>query len=223
MSDILFIDVETRECTDPDVIDEMRAMIKPPGNIKLEKSKQKWMDENSDQALAELVKKTSFDGWSGGILCISWAVNNQQVQSVSVKSQSEEDMLAEFFNKLVDAHGANFSPVWCGHNISDFDLPFIFKRCVVNKVRPLVTLPHNSKPWSHDVTDTLYEANGNNKAGGSLNKIAKALGIGSKTEGIDGSKVNQYYLDGRISEIVSYCEQDTELVRRLHKRLTFKE
>jgi 3'-5' exonuclease len=42
----------------------------------------------------------------------------------------------------------------------------------------------------------------------SLNELSKMMGMPGKPEGIDGSDVERYYLEGRIEEIAEYCEAD---------------
>ena len=42
----------------------------------------------------------------------------------------------------------------------------------------------------------------------SLNELSKIMGMPGKPEGIDGSDVERYFLEGRIKEIANYCETD---------------
>jgi predicted 3'-5' exonuclease similar to PolB exonuclease domain len=42
----------------------------------------------------------------------------------------------------------------------------------------------------------------------SLNELSKIMGLPGKPEGIDGSEVERYFLEGRIKEIADYCEVD---------------
>jgi predicted PolB exonuclease-like 3'-5' exonuclease len=42
----------------------------------------------------------------------------------------------------------------------------------------------------------------------SLNELSKIMGMPGKPEGIDGSEVERYFLEGRIKEIADYCETD---------------
>ena len=222
MSSLLFIDIETAETTDADIIQDIADNIKPPGNIKKQESIDKWISEKKPDAAKEAVSKTSFDGLAGSIICIGFAVNNEPVQSVSRDiGESESEMLYSFWQGLVGQYGINFNPLFCGHNICDFDLRFLFQRCVVNNIKPLIYLPHNEKPWGKSVYDTLYETMGLIKTGGSLDRIAKAFGLEGKLKGFDGSMVNQAWLDGDISKITTYCHHDVEVTRNIYKRLNF--
>jgi predicted PolB exonuclease-like 3'-5' exonuclease len=58
----------------------------------------------------------------------------------------------------------------------------------------------------------------------SLDRLAKALGLqSSKEEGIDGSRVYDYFCAGCDEEIADYCMRDVELVRQIYRRMNFEE
>ena len=222
MAHILFIDIETVACTDEFILNDIRATVTHPKTIKLQKSIDTWSADKRPQAELDAISKTSFDGLAGEIICIGFAVNDEEPKTLWRNvDESEKVLLERFFDLLINVYGKNFNPVYCGHNIAGFDLPFLYKRCLVNNVKPSVILPRNPTAWSRDVFDTLFEVTGKNMAGGSLDRISKILGIGSKTEGFDGSMVNQAWHDGKIVEIAEYCKQDVYLTRELYKRILF--
>ena len=218
----LFLDLETIQTTDPDIIQDISDNISPPKTIKKQESIDAWNTEKRPAAIDEAVSKTSFDGFTGSICSISWAVNDGEIQSIHRDTHPVDDfnLIGSFWRRLIHQNGVNFNPMWAAHNI-EFDLNFLYKRCVVNNIRPSIILPHNAKPWARDVFCTLYESVGLSKVGGSLDRMCKVLGIGQKTDGMKGSDVNQYFLDGRIDEIVKYNKQDVYLLRELYKRLKF--
>jgi len=221
MSDILYIDLETVHATSLDIIKDITDNIQPPKNIKLDASKIKWFKEKGSDAVNDALSKTSFNGFAGEIVCIGWAVNDKPVQTIHRGvGESESDMLEYFWNRLVLEHSVNFNPLYVAHNI-EFDLPFLYKRCLVNNIKPLIDLPRNPRAWDKRVFCTLHETMGLNHAGGSLDKLSRLLGLGHKTDGIDGSMVNQAWLDGKIIEIADYCKNDVELLRKLYKRILF--
>jgi predicted PolB exonuclease-like 3'-5' exonuclease len=55
----------------------------------------------------------------------------------------------------------------------------------------------------------------------SLDGLARALGIASPKETLDGSKVYPYYREGRLTDICDYCKRDVESVREIYRWLTF--
>lgn len=217
----LFIDIETINVRKPELIDHIKSTVKPPGTIKKPESITKWWDEKADSAGDALVGKTGLNPLYGEIIVIGYALDGEQVESISRhNNESEKSLLIRFWEELDYICRNNKFPEWIAHN-AEFDLRFLWLRSVINEVQPSIKIPFDAKPWNKAITDTLYTVMGNNKAGGSLNNIAMALGLGSKTEGMDGSKVNQAYIDGRISEIAEYCRQDVHLCREIYKRIYF--
>lgn len=78
----------------------------------------------------------------------------------------------------------NFFPVFCGHNITNFDIPLLIKRFLIyrdkfeDKRLPLILKRVlNTKPWESDIIDTVnvWKFNGNNYT--PLLLIADYLGL----------------------------------------------
>jgi DNA polymerase elongation subunit (family B) len=111
-----------------------------------------------------------------------------------------------------------------GHNIFDFDLSFLFKRSIIHRVRPSVRLSF-ARYRSRPIYDTMCEwSQWSWKGRVSLDRLAKALGLeSSKGEGIDGSRVYDYFCAGCHEEIADYCMRDVELVRQIYLRMNFEE
>ena len=218
----LFLDLETAQATNESIIKDITDNIQPPKTIKLEASKQKWFKEKSGDAIKEAISKTSFDGWAGELVSIGFAVDEEDsICFIRKPGESEKRLINDFFDYLTQEYGVNFNPLWVAHNV-EFDLPFLYKRMVVNNVKPPIPFPVMPKAWDKHVFCTMHNSTAG-KPGGSLNRISKILGLGQKTEGIDGSQINQAWLDGRNVEIAEYNRQDVDLCRAIYKRLTFTE
>jgi hypothetical protein len=111
-----------------------------------------------------------------------------------------------------------------GHNVFDFDLSFLYKRSIIHRVRPPVRLSF-ARYRSRPIYDTMCEWNQwAFKGRVSLDRLAKALGLeSSKGQGIDGSRVYDYFCAGCHEEIADYCMRDVELVRAIYRRMNFEE
>jgi hypothetical protein len=109
-----------------------------------------------------------------------------------------------------------------GHNLFDFDLPFLYKRSVIRRVRPTIELPF-TRYRSRPVFDTMHQWNKwSPRKLVSLDRLAKVLGLeSSKGRGIDGSLVYDRFREGRHEEIADYCLRDVELVRAIYYRMSF--
>jgi hypothetical protein len=108
-----------------------------------------------------------------------------------------------------------------GHNVFDFDLLFLYKRSVIKCVQPAVELSF-ARYRSQPIYDTMceWEHWGRNKI--SLHELAGVLNLeSSKQNGLDGSRVYDYYREGRHEEIADYCKRDVAVVRDIFYRMKF--
>ncbi|MBX4200007.1 ribonuclease H-like domain-containing protein [Candidatus Parcubacteria bacterium] len=186
------------------------------------------------QTFEEFWDGTGTDGTYGRICCIGFAMNDDRVEAIS-GPENERKMLIQFWDIAAKAD------LLVGHNIRDFDLPFIMQRSVILGVKPTwkITIePGESKfrlppgvkfldfarYTSCPVYDTMWEWSHwvdkwNNK---SIEHIALALGIPTPKEGIDGSQVNEFFKAGKLEDICNYCKRDVETVRAVYKRMIFE-
>jgi predicted PolB exonuclease-like 3'-5' exonuclease len=109
-----------------------------------------------------------------------------------------------------------------GHNLFDFDLPFLYKRSVIQRVRPAVELPF-TRYRSQPIFDTMHQWNKwSPRKFVSLDRLARVLGLeSSKGQGIDGGRVYDKFCEGCHQEIADYCMRDVELVRDIYYRMSF--
>lgn len=217
---ILSIDIETIPSQAEGALQSIE--VSPPGNIKKPESIAKWHEEKGEAAKETEWRKTALNGTTGEIICIGFAVDDQEPIAIYRELEwSESELLSKFVDTIYEVYKSNDlrPPVWVGHNITGFDLRFIWQRLVINNIRSKFHLPYDAKPWSDLVFDTMIEWSG--KTSGSLDKICKAFGYEGKGD-IDGSKVWDYVKDGKIKEVAEYCKDDVRKTRDLYNRMTFQ-
>lgn len=161
----------------------------------------------------EFLRGTSLSGNWGRILCIGVASDDQPTEVIH---GDEPTILATFWKRV--AAGTLF----VGHNALDFDLPFIYKRSIVHRIKPSLALSFE-RYRSTPIYDTMREWDRWSSPSTSLHQLALLLGFESSKQGIDGSMVYDFYRAGKLKEIYEYCARDVELVRQIHRRLTFAE
>lgn len=222
----LFIDLETLPTNVDWIKRDIRESASPPANYKKPEVIKKWREENFENNWL----KTSFDGSAGRICCIGIAIDDGTPISYfgSVDStESEKDIIENFFGYLLwycenELHcGPAVAPIeWIGHNLTGFDLRFLYQRCaILNVDTQAVTIPVDERHGKGRVYDTLTAWKGfGAKAGGSMNRLCKVLGIPDKGD-ITGADVWPMYQDGKINEIAEYCKADVERTREIYKRL----
>lgn len=168
-----------------------------------------------DKTDAELYESTSFEGTFGRICCIGVIKENYKgVIRKEVFKGREKTILQEFWKCAEDVDR------FVGHNIWGFDLPFIYKRSIINQVKPrnLNFARYRNMP----IYDTMCEWelwNFNTRQ--SLDSLAKVMDLPTSKDEMDGSMVWQYYQDGRIDDIAKYCMKDVELTRKIYYKMTF--
>ncbi len=221
-----FFDMETVPDQKPLALEKLRADITAPGQYKKQESIDKWLAEHAQSAAEEAHHKTSLNGISGEICSIAWAVDDDAINGiVRYEGMSEEELLRRFFFKakaeLDDALLVNRTYIntrWIGHNVLDFDIRFLYQRCLVNKIRPSFDMPIQARPFSDNVFDTMRQWCGW-KGYVSQQALCEAFGIKGKSD-MDGSMVWQAYQDGKFEEILAYNKDDVRIVRELYWRMS---
>ena len=113
----------------------------------------------------------------------------------------------------------------CGHNIKNFDLPYIGKKLLSYKLKlPNILPTYNDKPWETRVVDTKEVWGFNSYIGlSSLDLICASLGIKSPKSGdLKGDLLHQFYYSEKrdMDKIREYCENDVTATIKLVKHIT---
>ena len=107
-----------------------------------------------------------------------------------------------------------------GHNILDFDLPFLIKRSIVHRIKPAKI--SFARFRQSPIFDTMWQWSLWRERI-SLNQVAEAIGVASpKNGGVDGSQIYDCFSAGKHEEIAEYCMRDVECTREVYYRLSFE-
>src|SRR5690606_32347758 len=96
------------------------------------------------------------------VVCISFGYfkkenDDWQLRIKSLYSDDEADLLKKFIDTLKQLHSNNQQWIFTGHNIKEFDIPFLCRRLLVNCINiPYYIDFQNMKPWETPVVDTLH-------------------------------------------------------------------
>jgi len=156
----------------------------------------------------------------GKIVCISigcfYQRNNENFLKIkSIYSHDEKELLYSFLkisNRMCERI-EDFQ--FAGHNIREFDIPYICRRMIINHIPlPQYLCLHNAKPWEVNMLDTLqWWRFGDIKNYISLDLLASVLGVPTSKTDMDGSMVQEvYYKDNDLPRIVEYCQRDVVVV-----------
>ena len=165
----------------------------------------------------------------GRVVCISMGfltVENDQITSLRLKSIAGDDenlLLQDFAALLTNHFGDPEKYFLCGHNIKEFDIPYLARRMIIHGIPlpAMLDIP-GKKPWeTRYLLDTMEMWKfGDYKHYTSLKLLAKSLGIPSPKDDIDGSQVGRvYWKEKDLPRIQVYCEKDVVTVARVFLRL----
>ncbi len=211
---ILFLDIETIPGGEMAKRYFEAHLDSPKGALTFSELK-KWEEEEKPKKIMDLHDKTSLSGDFGQIVCIACIKERDNNLEKRIFRGDERKILKDFWDYSRDID------LFVGHNILDFDLKFILKRSIIHSIRPSVRL--NFARYRRDqIFDTMWEwENWSGRI--SLDKLAYILSLPSSKTEMDGSQVSQYYKEGKIDEICEYCMRDTELVRKIYRKLNYIE
>ena len=203
----LFLDIETIPADESkyEILKEIHAK-------RLEKHKN-GTGTKPPETFEEYLESTGLDGAFGRICCISYAYDDEPVETLS---GDEKEILVKFWKV------AEKVDLFVGFNLLDFDLRFIFQRSIILGVKPGRQLSF-ARYRSDPIYDIMWEWSKWSNTRISLDTLAKALGIPSSKGGeIEGRNVARAYRDGRIKEICAYCVKDVEVTRAIYNRMVFQ-
>lgn len=147
---------------------------------------------------------------------------NWKMRLKSLTNTNEKILLNDFcavLSKFANMH-SDFR--FCGHNIKEFDIPFLCRRMIINAIKiPASMQVQGKKPWEVNHIDTMDMWRfGDYKNFTSLSLLAAVLGIPSPKSDIDGSMVaGVFYDDNDLPRIGSYCLQDVYTSAKVYLRL----
>lgn len=159
----------------------------------------------------------------GKVVCISMGYFKKDKDQYQFRIKSifehDEKLLLQNFISTIDQLEAVHNR-WCftGHNIKEFDIPFLCRRLLINGLSiPTYLDFQNMKPWETNMVDTFqYWRFGDYKNFTSLKLLATALNIPSPKDDIDGSMVGHvYWQEDNLQRISIYCQKDVVTVANI--------
>lgn len=163
----------------------------------------------------------------GKIICISCGLlqGPAEARKLVLKSfygENEKLLLYSFADMLKKWSAGGESKFLCAHNGKEFDFPYICRRMIINDL-PIPPMLNSSgkKPWEINHLDTMELWKfGDFKSYTSLNLLARALGIPTPKDDIDGSHVGDVFWNQHdLERIVTYCQKDVFTVAQVFLRL----
>lgn len=228
LTNVLVLDIET--VSGFRNFDDMSPEMQYLWGIKSE-ALQRRLDEEDRKSDAEAYKNMSaIYSEFGKIVCISVGVFRRDKDSgklnfhvKSYYSNDEKQLLIEFESLLIKHFNDTKKHFICGHNIKEFDIPYICRRMIVNGIQlPELLDVYGKKPWDLEyLIDTLNLWRfGDYKAYTSLKLLCGIFEIPTPKDDIDGSEVgNTYWEKDELDRIEVYCKKDVVATARVFLRI----
>ena len=218
ISNVLFLDIEC--VSEKATYDELNDDFKKLWQIKSKSILKKYDEGVTEEEAKELYpERAAIYAEFGKIVCISVGIvrrnNTDKKLTIRLKSfaNDDESILLKEFSELLNQHYNNVHKQFiCGHNIKEFDVPYMCRRMVINQLPfPKMLDIQGKKPWeTKHLLDTMELWKfGDYKSYTSLKLLAAVLGFPSPKDDIDGSEVGKtYWNNGELDRIAIYCEKD---------------
>ena len=227
---ILFFDIETVSLTS-------NYQELSPSLQELWQRKAKSFYPNNEEELTVEQLQESFRNRAaifaefGKIVCISMGiaywdkeVGQYKIRIKSFAQTSEEELLKSFCELLNKHYSNSLTNALAGHNIKEFDIPYICRRLIINRLGlPEILKISGKKPWELNYfLDTMEMWKfGDWKSYTSLKLLTAIFDIPSPKDDIDGSQVGQvYWEENDLGRISRYCEKDVLATMLVYDRLS---
>jgi hypothetical protein len=226
---VLFVDIETVS-QHPEyklVPEAAKPLWQQKGAWFARQNNVEWNDETASSIYQD---KAAIYAEFGKVLVISVGYLRlvDDVYHLKLKSYAgrDERVVLEDFSRMLNGYykpGVNFL---CGHNIKEFDVPYLCRRMIINDLQiPEMINVVGKKPWETQQlldTMTLWKF-GDFKNFTSLNLLAHVLSIPTPKDDIDGSMVGRvFWEENDIDRIRVYCEKDVATCARVLLKLLRK-
>lgn len=145
---------------------------------------------------------------------------NGKFLTKSFYGSDEKKLLSEFALLL---NKVNNKMRLVGYYITRFDMPYIAKRMVINKiVVPDMLNMYGVKSWDRTAVDIneIWGFGSYQNTYTPLPLLSASLGFhSSKSDEVKGSEVTKLYYNGELEKIKTYCEKDVVAVYEIHSEM----
>lgn len=215
IDNVLFIDIETvpQHYKFSDLNSNMQTLWS---------DKTKFLQQRDEVDAENIYERAGIYAEFGKVICISigylhHSSGSRAFRLTSFAGDDEHEILHNFADLLNNRYGST-KFAFCGHNIKEFDIPYLCRRMLLNGIKlPKMLNIAGKKPWDVNHLDTMELWKfGDFKHYTSLNLLTAIFGIPTPKDDISGADVSRvYYEENDLDRIRKYCEKDVVAVARL--------
>ena len=181
-----------------------------------ERAREILFNVETDDERVKVLDTLGLDPCTGRIICIGvyWL---ELDRSRAYCQSDERELLANFWSDIGQIRPQRFVTF----NGKSFDFPYINIRSAIHYVpipRDILLDSRRFRTEQHfDVREILTNFERYRK--GTLEFFCQIFGVHSPKSELNGSKVGEYFKDGRLDEIARYCLADCKATGELYLRL----
>ena len=215
--DLIFLDIETvpQFSSHEQLSDAMKELWA---------AKHSFLKTENETSEEGYLKRAGVYAEFAKIICISIGYfrtdkeTKQRTFRLKSFSGDDEKVLLEEFTQLINKNFDSQRFHFCGHNVREFDIPFICRRMLINQLNfPDLLDVSGKRPWEMFDVDTLQLWKiGDYKHYTSLKLLSEVLSIPTSKTDIEGKDVCRvYWQEKGLERIIDYCQKDVVAVARL--------
>ncbi|HRZ98152.1 MAG TPA: 3'-5' exonuclease [Paludibacter sp.] len=226
LTKIMFLDIETVPLNSEfqELNGELSHLWEEKFNLISKRTPEKYPTETT--AAQAFENSAGIYAEFGKIVCISVGFIHLRGLEMHFRTKSfagdDEKKLLNEFSQLISKFCITNEHTFCGHNIKEFDIPYICRRMLINGIAlPSILQISGKKPWEISFIDTLEMWKfGDYKNYTSLKLLTAVFGIPTPKDDIDGSQVAAvYYKEKNIKRIALYCQKDVVATAQVFLRM----
>jgi 3'-5' exonuclease len=223
---IMFLDIETVPQTSDfsELPEDLAHLWEEKFNLIHKRMPEKYSEETT--AAEGFNTSAGIYSEFGKIVCISVGFIFFQGETMHFRTKSfcgdDEKEILTGFTELIHKFCITKEHTLCGHNIKEFDIPYICRRMLINGLKlPSILNISGKKPWEISFIDTLELWKfGDYKNYTALKLLTAVFGIPTPKDDIDGSQVaGVYYKERNVNRIAQYCQKDVVATAQVFLRL----
>lgn len=173
-------------------------------------------DAQTEEDREQIESRFALDPSTGSIVCIGvyWI---EVERSRAYCLGDEVELLSSFWSDLAQIRPTRFVTF----NGKSFDFPYIIVRSAILGVPSPRNITLDTRRFATDRHFDVREAltNYDRYRKGTLEYFCEIFGVPSPKGGLDGSRVGEYFSEGRLGEIAEYCLADCRATAELYRRI----
>jgi len=219
------IQLENLICIDIETVPQQADFKNVPENLReMYLSKAARLREEGESDSEQYFNHAAIFAEFGKVICISVGIFVKEKKNEPLKFRiksfagDDEKSILKDFAQLLNKYYKADKYKFCGHNIKEFDVPYLCRRLLIHQLPlPKILDLSGKKPYEVNFADTMQLWRfGDYKHFTSLKLLAAILNIDSPKEDIEGKDVGSvYWHEKNLKRIVEYCQRDVLTVAQI--------